>query len=244
MTKLKIYGENAFTFLFFDGVRRRGCVRDLLQNLKSFDGSGRTFRESALASAAEAEIWLFPSFGKRAGFGEPDALVLIDGCAFWFEVETDVDLESSRSSMPLIQLFRFHCAALAFQRGPRNEGGARIYSGASVTGSRERKDARLKLRGHAASGLIKTLREAREHHFVLLSIHKPRAGGKWRERLPKFAAGSFSKLDALAEFDNTATKFPLVRTWYVYWAGDLKEKWKWPHETDDPLKSYVSIKRD
>src|SRR5262249_10331402 len=153
----------------------------------------------------------------RDGFGEPDALILLDGRAFWFEVETFVNLRRRSAKQAFRQLFRFHCAARAFSGHPMRDDGSLCYRGATISDLDERKDARLQLRGHQATDLLKSLRHA-EHHFVLFSIHKPRGEGHWRARLPQVAAEYFSGWDRITAFSDPAA-FPLDRTWYVYWEG-------------------------
>jgi hypothetical protein len=200
MPKLSMYGENAFTFLFFeDAVKQPNGVETILANLKRFDRGTRKFRISELSAVSEPEVWLFPSFGKRHGFGEPDAIILVHDHAFWFELETDVDLVSRQ---PFRQLFRFHCAAQAFAGRPvRTPKGLR-YCGVTVTDEGKKKNAQLQLRGYKAAGLLDALRKARSHHFVLFSVHQPRGNGDWRRNLPLEAEKMFSEWDAVVGFVN------------------------------------------
>jgi len=79
----RCYGENSFTFLFFQAIHQYSLVRTvLLPSLMPF-GSQRRFSEE-LVPDSEPDIWLFPNFGKTYGFGEPDALLLIGNHCFWF----------------------------------------------------------------------------------------------------------------------------------------------------------------
>jgi hypothetical protein len=237
MAALKIYGENAFTFLFFDDAVRNNGVRTLLGNLKCFARPRAKFPAASISLDAEPEVWLFPNLGKRTGFGEPDAIMMIDRYAFWFEVETDVELGSAEQ--PFRQLARCHYAAQALRRGPSLQEKGFAYAGPTVSDRDERKDARLRLRGHQASAFLRALGSASEHHYVLFSVHKPRGDGDWRANLPARATSLFSEWDRIAGLGDPSECFPLCRAWYVYWEGDLKRFAKGV----DPVESYVPIKR-
>jgi hypothetical protein len=210
----------------------------LLSDLKRFDRPRDKFRVADLDENAEPEVWLFPSLGKRTGFGEPDAIIVIGRHAFWFEVETDVDLGSAEQ--PFRQLARYHYAAQALRRGPLRQQGALVYSGTTISDRDEKKDARLRLRGHRASSLLRTLGAAGVvHHYVLYSVRRPRGDGDWRANLPQRATALFSNWDQITGLTDPSERFPLYRAWYVYWERDLKRF----ATGADPVASYVSIKR-
>ena len=81
MATFQCYGENSFTFLLFQAIRDGDCVQKiLLPNLRQF-GTGQNFSES-VGEKENPHIWLFPNFGKRYGFGEPDALLLVGKRSF------------------------------------------------------------------------------------------------------------------------------------------------------------------
>ena len=238
MPGLNLYGENAFTFRFFDDLVARGEIRTLLRELKSMADPRKKFEVELLPVDAAPEVWLFPCLGKRAGFGEPDAVVMIDGCAFWFEVETSIALDetSNAGQDAFRQLARFHYAAVALGRGPTRQHGYLTYAGPTVSNSNERKDARLRLRGHQAHSLLRSIERAREHHHVLLTVDKPSGDGAWRDTLQRCTVEWFSQWDQIVGGD---TPFCLNRAWYVYWHGDLS-RFAAEH---DSLDGYVPIKR-
>ena len=250
MTQMKLYGENAFTFLFFDKINGdKGALKTLLENLKRFDKPKSTFLKTVEQNLNyEAEIWLFPSFGKRSGFGEPDALLLVDTHVFWFEVETKFDLgphpNKSKAIGSLRQLYRFHCAALAFAKGPRRENGRLVIKGPTITNEDRLKSGRLALRGHeAVAKLGDQLRAAcklGKSHYVLLSDHQPSGGADGFHRTLKMsAATNFNKWDRILKWPSTDERLKLERCWYTYWRGDLKRFFK----KDDFLAGYVPIKK-
>lgn len=237
MMGLRIYGENAFTFRFFEDALKNGGIRTLLANLKCFEQPRNKFDVTSISPDAAPEIWLFPSLGKRTGFGEPDAIVTIDQHAFWFEIETDLDLRCAEQ--PFRQLARFHYAAQALQKGPSRHENALVYAGPTITDRDEKKAARLRLRGHKASPLLRMLRAVSAHHYVVYPIHKPRGAGDWRKNLPIQASLLFQRWDAIVGLDQSNGQFPLHRAWYVYWEGDLKRF----AGGVDPMADCVSIKR-
>ena len=105
---LHCYGENSFTFLLFKALSVEGRFQQfLLEGLQPFERQQNPFKDM---DNIEPHIWLFPNFGRRYGFGEPDALVLWGDHSFWFEVETCVHLANARPAMKdsLLQLARFH----------------------------------------------------------------------------------------------------------------------------------------
>jgi hypothetical protein len=90
------YGENSFTFLLFgaivaaDDKTRLRSLELIVSRLKPIISQRRP-----LLKVSPSEIWyswLFPNFGKRHGFGEPDAVLSVGDHTFRFEVETHVHL--------------------------------------------------------------------------------------------------------------------------------------------------------
>ena len=249
MTHLKHYGENAFTFLLFDEIKGdKGALKTLLNNLKRFDKPKSTFFKTFKPNLKnEAEIWLFPSFGKRSGFGEPDALLLVDDYVFWFEVETAFDLDGSDQSKAidsLRQLYRFHCAALAFAKGPRNENGRLVIKGPTITNEDEPKSGRLALRGHKAAAKLrdrlKTVCKSGRSHYVLLSFDQPSGGSKgFHTELSMSAQSKFNYWDSKLGRTGRTELLQLDHCWYTYWRGDLNRFFK----KDDFLGGYVPIKK-
>src|SRR5206468_3999659 len=71
----------------------------------------------------DTDIWLFPNFGKRDGFGEPDALLLFGSLTFWFEVETKISLKGEasvlRDALRQMARFQFFYQALKTGEHPR-----------------------------------------------------------------------------------------------------------------------------
>lgn len=261
MAQLKLYGENAFTFLFFNEINsgeeklKKRKLEKLLENLKRFDEPKTTFLKSeptffdaaALDQKNESEIWLFPSFGKRSGFGEPDALLLVRDHVFWFEVETYFDLglrsDKSEANDSLRQLYRFHCAARAFARSARRKDGHLVIEGRTITNEDKCRDARLRLRGHGAAGLLGRLKTAcatGNSHYILLSVHQPSGGAaNFHESLRTRASKAFNDWDTILKWPSAHEHLNIERCWYTYWHGDLKRFL----DENDPLAAYVGIKK-
>lgn len=254
MTQLKLYGENAFTFLLFNEVNSGAeKLTKLLEELKRFDKPKSKFldaerkKEEKLYLNKEPEIWLFPSFGKRSGFGEPDALLLVDRYVFWFEVETMFDLgRSGRSKAKdsLRQLYRFHCAARAFARSPKRKDGHLVIEGRTITNEDKCRDARLRLRGHGAAGLLARLKTAcatGNSHYVLLSVDKPKpsGGSDFHGALKEMALPEFDSWDRKLNWPAPDKQcLQPDHCWYAYWSGDLNRFFK-----VDLLVGYVPIKK-
>jgi len=246
---LKLYGENAFTFCFFNKIDSDvRALKTLLGNLKRFDNPTFTFlkNKDKQGLKLEADIWLFPSFGKRSGFGEPDALLLVDGYALWFEVETTFDLSDSDKSAAidsLRQLYRFHCAALAFAQGPIKMNGRLVIEGSTITSKDRHKPGQLVLRGHGAAAKLRNRlkvdhkTESPESHYVLLSVDQPSGGAKgFHKQLSASAESKFNFWDSRLE---QTQPLQLDHCWYTYWSGDLNRFFK----KEDFLAGYVPIKK-
>lgn len=229
---LKAYGENAFTFLFFEHVVRHAGIRPLIERLSSF--LGETSAAPGIADA-NADVWLFPCFGKRAGFGEPDALVVVGDHAFWFEVETTFDM-SKRTELALRQIYRFHCAAHAFRSGRESN----VYAGVKISNDGECRDARLIRANHGAGALLDKLSSIPQHHFVLFSVRAPTLGTS--KLFFANAEKSFRKWDAMTStHHNKPPPFDMACAWYVSWEGNLRDHAA--ADGIDPMASYVEVKR-
>ena len=219
MTKLQCYGENSFTFLLFQALVEQDAVeRVFVGNLKSF-ATGRKGRWTA--ATGEPEVWLFPNFGKRYGFGEPDVIVLRKPSCFFIEVETAVRNKSQADSA-LEQLLRFRCLARALSRGSQaNRARGRLEVRGSTIGSKggASRNATLVRRGHpvlrASGAAIRAACEAEQDHYVLLTDEKPKLG-------KSFATGIEGRLDALKKVHGIEVE--ASHFWYAYWEGDLNRK--------------------
>ena len=250
MAQLKLYGENAFTFRFFNRIDGdEWALKTLLENLKRFDNPKFAFlkKRDKWDPKTKAEIWLFPSFGKQWGFGEPDALLLVGEYVFWIEVETTFDLDGSDESKAidsLRQLYRFHCAALAFAHGPSRENGRLVIKGPTITNEDHQKSGRLALRGHKAAAKLrdrlKTACKTGKSHYVLLSVDQPSGGAKgFHRELIRSAEKKFKDWDRILRLTGKTGPLQLDHCWYTYWRGDLNRFFK----KDDFLAGYVSIKK-
>jgi hypothetical protein len=249
MTQMKLYGENAFTFLFFNEINGdEEKLKKLLENLKQFDKPKSKFLDTKkLDLSNEPEIWLFPSFGKRSGFGEPDALLLVDQHVLWFEVETTFDLDGSDQSEAidsLRQLYRFHCAALAFAKGPRRESGGLFIKGSTITNGDHPKSGRLALRGHKAAAKLRDRLKAAcksgKSHYVLLSVNQPSGGAKGlHKEVKESAQTAFRCWDRILGWPGGADLLQPDHCWYTYWHGDLDRFFN----KDDLIAGYVPVKK-
>lgn len=115
-----------------------------------------------------------------------------------------------------------------------------VCRGVTVSDSDEPKQARLRLDGYQAARLVFRLRDVAHHHFVLLSVERPRGDASWRDDLAEMADAYFREWNGLVDFSDESTAFPLDRAWYVYWERDLnREKFGWP---DDLTDGYVPSK--
>ena len=243
---LMLYGENAFTFRFFNSIHsNKPALRKFLDNLKRFDNPKCRFLTSRNPDLEkEPEIWLFPSFGKRWGFGEPDALLLVDDFVLWFEVETTFDLDDTDKSNAidsLRQLYRFHRAAVAFAEPPTPDTGRLFIQGATITDGDEPRPARLALRGHGVLAKLRrrlrTACNAANSHYVLLSEKKPGGGERgFRKQLVTSAQRKFRFWDAKI---GESRPLQVDHCWYTYWRGDLNRFFK----KEDFLAGYVPIKK-
>ncbi len=257
---LHCYGENSFTFLLFNELQRSsGIITPLISNLKQFSGEQETFAKKKkrewqeIVKEEDPEVWLFPNFGKASGFGEPDAIVLCGGSSFWFEVETNFDLQRKRSSArtSLTQLLRFYYFAQALKRGRtlRSKGKNHwALTGATINGKGEVKDAALRLAGHSVlKDVLQRLSESVKNnrdHYVLFSERKMR--GIAKKVGSRTAVHSLFK-EMVDEFHGLIGEWPgeqavpnrpsVGRFWYQYYEGDLKRK----VTLDDENVAYVRI---
>lgn len=232
----KCYGENSFTFVFFqwlasvdDGSR----IEALLTRIKPFGHA----EPPAPDVSKEAQIWLFPNFGKAQGFGEPDALVLVDGYSYWFEVETSVDFErrttTTRGALRQLVRFRLLAEALARRSSCRAVGAPHLaYSGPTISNSGS---ARLAVLRKAGKAVVQALADpveqsvlAEKDHYVLLTERKPTGISKndlGRQCLERQIETDYDELDSWCEetdYSPRPERPSINRFWYVYWEGDLK----------------------
>lgn len=175
---------------------------------------------------SEFEIWLFPNFGKRGGFGEPDAILIADKHVFWIEVETIIDCQKSAPALrkSLLQLRRFRLFQDALARGPSRAKGAKRILGTTIGNDGQRRDASIKLADHGVlKELLPRLRAVgidANDHYVLFTINKPRGPGKGNS----YADGLASTAKILNEDGPGVASLPMERCWYAYWKGDLESK--------------------
>ena len=242
---LHCYGENSFTFLLFQELNKStDLVEKFISNLKSFK-NGNKFNpaEEDEANKAEPQIWLFPSFGKQHGFGEPDAVVLYRGYSFWIEVETNFNLRNMQSAAQdsIKQLIRFNHLNQAIRKGKtlRPEGGDHLaWVGLTIKGKDDIKKGVLRAAGHSIlTHFEDEIRNAvikEQDHYVLLSEKKMVALTKKENN--KTALHSLfeetvnkchQELVNRSKADDTPPvpdKPQVERFWYQYYESDMKNK--------------------
>lgn len=240
-----MYGENSATFLIFQALEHAdGAAQTVfLKNLKRF-GSGCKGK----APSGDVEIWLFPSFGKGRGFGEPDVLFLVGDSVFWVEVETTVDLQRAQSNlgMALLQLLRFKLFQDAISKGTIPIKGSRRFSGITIGNNGQFRPAEVNLAGHKVLQTLwkrlQTAGQKNKAHYVLFTIRQPSGFGKsgpgYAKALEQGANGLQSSLGL-----HKQAGLPLKRCWYLYWIGDLEPKFnqQFP-DTFDLKDQYVPKK--
>ena len=226
-TLLRMYGENAATFLIFHALTScNNAVQEvLLKRLKRF-GNGGTKKWPA---AQNIQVWLFPNFGKAQGFGEPDAVILADDNVFWIEVETTADFQSGTTSSKhsLLQLWRFNLLQQALSKGVKEDRGARRIMGETIQFKEKKivsRKASVRVGGH---GMLKekevktTLVNAGKKtsdNYVLLTVDKPRRS----EDSQSYSKTLESKtLEMGSDCPEQLSRLPIERCWYAYWKGDL-----------------------
>ena len=232
----RAYGENAFTFLFFQKLfETKQIVRPFLNNLKQFS-TGKKLEEIHKDAFSEAqngdqpEVWLFPNFGKSVGFGEPDAIILYRGFSFWIEVETQFNLikKETEAKKALRQLMRFHYFNQALANGkqkPEDTDGESYWAikGPTIKNNGDTKLGKLRVAGHGV--LQKTLKRLIESaknkndHYILLSIGKMALKGKLNEIFNGCIMGITD--EKLINLKPCSDRF-----WYQYYEGVLKDKTK------------------
>jgi hypothetical protein len=179
-------------------------------------------------------VWLFPNFGKRHGFGEPDALVLIGGHSFWFEIETRVNLGTRRMAarQSLLQLARFHFFHQALQHGaqPLPYTPHLAIMGPTVSNSGRGKHAILRMAGHRVFQAVPNLANSTPH-YVLMSIGQGQGvgggGPPFGNDLGNLAGQLFGELEqALGAWQVEAQYQPglpamldVNNVYYVHWYG-------------------------
>jgi hypothetical protein len=228
---LNCYGENSATFLIFKALSDTPQgIRRLLLSLRAA-GIGNLIDEN-LVPDEEPVVWLFPNFGKRHGFGEPDALILLGDHSFWFEVETRVNLGIGRGDarQSLIQLARFHLLHKALMMGSQ----VRVVGtphmaimGRTVSDSGRIKIGILRSSGHPVlQHHANRLRDSKAH-FVLMSILQASGNGSldFSEDLGLLATEVFApvqwSLRSGREESSNDENWPNLPggepIWYTYW---------------------------
>lgn len=220
-TKLRMYGENAATFLIFQALTTTpGAIENvLLRNLKQF-GSGKKLK---YRQVKEVELWLFPNFGKGSGFGEPDVILLADEDVFWIEVETSIDCQRAAPALrkSLLQLRRFRLLQAALARGSKRFNDSRRIVGKTINDKWQPRPASVRLAGHGVlRQLVRRLGLAgtnNRDHYVLFTINKPKGPGgavSYNVALKLETDGQ----QEIAGIERLSTD----RCWYAYWHGDLQ----------------------
>lgn len=224
LTNFKAYGENAATFLTFQALASSpGALLDVfIANLKQF-GTGRVRKWDA----SDADVWLFPNFGKGRGFGEPDALVLAGKYVFWVEIESTINLKTRSSVLrkPLLQLWRFRLFQAAISTSMQTQrGGLRVVANTLNDKGQERR-AELRVRGHRVlQRLHARLAEAGRYgndQYVLFTVNRPTGQGG---RGQGYAESLRDKADKLCLEHPKFPPLDVQRCWYAYWNGHLKTK--------------------
>lgn len=244
---LRCYGENSATFLIFDALVRDEKLMCLLETLRAA-GNGERFT-TALDLQQEADVWLFPNFGKRHGFGEPDALVLVGEHCFWFEVESRIDLgRGSASAVSAIrQVARFHlfCEAVSNGVEMRSQGQKHLaIIGPTISDSGDVKLGILRLKGHPVLRRVRKRLTTATHHLVLMSIQQATGPGgdiAFSAKLSQLVEAEFDsigeELTAWAERHGYPGPIPRMPkpedVWYTYWNGNASSKCY--EAEDDPL---------
>lgn len=107
------HGENAITFALFGTIGKNQISR-LLGHVK-WDG----LCSAALKSDSIQCIHLFPNFGKKFGYGEPDAIIISDNYVFFVEVEL-TDLSKRKYPVAFCkQLRKFASLGLDLEKSSR-----------------------------------------------------------------------------------------------------------------------------
>ena len=66
--KLYIHGENGLTISIFLSIIRENKLNEFVKTIDFPHGTPPDLPD-------ENSVWLFPSFGRKGGFGEPDAMI-------------------------------------------------------------------------------------------------------------------------------------------------------------------------
>ncbi len=235
MAKLHCYGENSFTFLLFQSL----AVEDRLQTilfprLKSMLGRKVCPKPPSLPKN-ESTVFLFPNFGKSSGFGEPDALILAGDHTFWFEVETKVDLRTSRWPLngPLLQLFRFHLLAAAIHNRSHTRTVGRhhrAFVGVTLGNAGNPRPAVLREKGHpilpkVKDSVARSFENGKDHYVLLLdALPQGITAHNTRQHVQATLTRYQESITLWCDENGfTPTREPNAkRFWYAYWEGDLK----------------------
>lgn len=242
---LHCYGENSFTFLLFQELNQSPeLVKRFISNLKSFKNGNKFILEKTdKTTEEEPQIWLFPNFGTRYGFGEPDAIVLYAGHTFWIEVETNFNLRnrSDEAKTAIKQLLRFFYLnqAISFGKTRNKESDNHLsWVGLSIDGNDNIKRAHFKAANQSVLGKYsKEFQEAihaHRDHYVLLSdkkmieITKEENDKTALQSLFETTSNNWQALfegsTELSETFDTPNAPTIDRFWYQYYESDLKNK--------------------
>jgi hypothetical protein len=240
MPELIGYGENSFTFLFFkaltDFCQRNGDtpLATFLSSLRPLvQGNG----ELVVKDLDRWRLWLFPNFGKRHGFGEPDAVLLAGRDSFWFEVETDVSLTLRRFAFEhaLLQLARFRAFAVVLGQ---SRSLPRSFEGVTITDSGRCRTARVNRKKHPVlrdEDFVARVRASvctERDHYVLFSLKEPTGVTKAdsrelvvdRLRRHSIDLAAFHAEHTTAPARGKPLEMPVDRFWRVSWRGNLERK--------------------
>jgi len=83
---LTLHGENGITFSLFTELDDTNKIRNFLTNVKW--NVEPYLPEAIEIGKDDFQVHLFPSFGRRYGAGEPDAIIIYGEFIFFIEVET------------------------------------------------------------------------------------------------------------------------------------------------------------
>jgi hypothetical protein len=182
----------------------------------------------------DIQVWTFPNFGKRHGFGEPDVLILVGNHSIWIEVETKIDLRSKRlaARRAVLQLARFRMFHHALQHGRkvRLEGRRHLaIMGPTLSDTGRVKFGILRESGHPVLGRSRPELIQSTPHLVLMSVEQPIGHGsdRYSRGLKKLGADVFGSvnhsLQEWAREKDYDRPLPNIRTdhpiWFTYWRG-------------------------
>lgn len=150
------HGENSITYLFFCELNRKKLV-NILSKYSFWTQKFPHVKENDIE-----EIHLFPCFGKRVGYGEPDAIILLKNKVVYVEIELK-KLDKQIPSNFIRQMRKF----IALATDLENSSMKRLRK-AFIGESGYRFEGQLKLRS-----LFKHIKKAhRDAYFLIISDAK------------------------------------------------------------------------